>query len=69
MADNDQPAPKCPAQTAGYDGMFGVYCELPEGHDGLHNDGHVEWRFVNSDFEPARAAELYRQEQEALRRP
>lgn len=27
--------------------MFGVYCDLPNGHDGLHNDGFVEWRFVD----------------------
>jgi len=37
----------CPAETAGYDGMFGVYCELPIDHAGPHNDGFVEWDFVD----------------------
>jgi hypothetical protein len=41
---------KCNAEAAGYDGMFGVYCELPAGHLGPHNDGFVEWDFVDPDF-------------------
>lgn len=36
-------AEQCDAQFAGYDGMFGVYCERPQGHDGLHKDGTVRW--------------------------
>lgn len=48
---------KCSAKAAGYDGMFGVECSLPEGHAGPHNDGDVEWDFVdtkwrNSDSPP-----------------
>ncbi len=42
---------KCSAETAGYDGMFGIYCSLPAGHKGLHNDSDwVEWDFVDAEF-------------------
>jgi hypothetical protein len=41
----------CDAETAGYDGWFGVYCERPSGHDGDHFDGLVRWDHVD-DYEP-----------------
>lgn len=40
---------QCDAEAAGYDGMFGVYCDRPKGHDGLHCDGMIEWRDVARD--------------------
>jgi hypothetical protein len=46
-------ADQCDAETAGYDGMFGVYCVLPKGHAGPHNDGWVEWRFTQAVEEQA----------------
>lgn len=41
---------QCDAETAGYDGMFGVYCTRIAGHDGLHCDGLVEWRDVATRY-------------------
>lgn len=39
---------RCAAEAAGYDGMFGISCSLPDGHEGLHNDDDwVEWDFVD----------------------
>jgi len=54
---------QCKEETAGYDGMFGVYCVLPAGHLGPHNDGHVEWDFVDLEFRnsadpPAQSPEI-----------
>lgn len=48
MSDSDvsESEVECSAETAGYDGMFGVYCNLPKDHEGLHCDGYVEWRLV-----------------------
>lgn len=37
---------KCDAGTAGYDGWFGLYCDRPMGHAGLHCEGGIEWREV-----------------------
>lgn len=40
----------CPAETSGYDGLFGMYCELPMFHSGPHNDGIVEWDFLDPEL-------------------
>lgn len=36
----------CPAEEAGYDGMFGIYCELPVGHAGAHQYGDIAWTYL-----------------------
>ncbi|MCW2601851.1 MAG: hypothetical protein JWM02_3680 [Frankiales bacterium] len=42
---------ECEAETGGYDGMFGLYCQLPEGHEELHLDGDIEWRRLSDTKE------------------
>jgi hypothetical protein len=44
-------ASECPGETGGYDGMFGVGCELPIGHSGPHRH---EWE----NFEAGVAASV-----------
>ncbi len=35
---------KCSAEAAGYDGMFGIYCNRPSGHSGFHLDtDYIAW--------------------------
>lgn len=36
---------QCPAEAGGYDGLWGVYCVRPKGHNGQHDDGYVRWEF------------------------
>jgi len=53
-------ASTCLAEAAGYDGMFGVYCELPKGHDGPHNDGFVEWDFIDPRYRNSKTPPSHR---------
>jgi hypothetical protein len=40
---------KCDAWVGGYDGLWGIYCDLPQDHPGWHRDNNVEWRETDDD--------------------